>query len=105
MERRLASETDSTVSIVQVVGDAEAQRLAGQLKQIFERSGWKVSGIRTGFFTEPPQGLFIKVNNQQTYPRRAQVIHEALQLARLNSLGQADEHLSEDDVELLVGSQ
>lgn len=52
--------TDYDVEILCVMGDVEGFALADQIKQIFSRANWKVTGVLQSIFRKPITGLIFE---------------------------------------------
>ncbi len=56
--------TDYDVDINCVMGDAEGFALAEQIKEIFSKTNWKVTGVGQSIFSKPITGLIVEFGKQ-----------------------------------------
>jgi hypothetical protein len=89
-----------TIVLTCGLGDAEAFQFANDLKDAVTRGGWTVNGVNRAVFSEPFQGLHIRVGAQPA-PNEAQWLFEALKTGGLYS--DAILNPGSSEIDLLVG--
>ncbi len=89
------------VSVSSVANNPEAYSLKVALIDILKTAGWNVRE-GSAYFTMPPRiGITIIVKNA-SYPKRAELITECLNLCNLKWSSQFDDKLLDDDISVMV---
>ena len=95
----------SSVTVMTVLGDAEAFQYTTQMMQVFNKAGWHIDGPNQGVFSQPVTGLILQIRDRNEVPPIANAIFSAFKEANISVVGQIDPQLKPGEVQLLIGSK
>jgi len=99
----LKSHQNNSILITSILGDEESYNYANILKSIFVKSEWNVSGVDKADYSDPMQGLFIKINNDK-YKNIAIILHDLFKEVNIDTKLLIN-YESNAQLELIIGSK
>jgi len=92
------------VEVTCVLGDTEGFALASQIKNVFEKAEWKVSGVNQAVFSVPIKHLVLIFGKEPSpeLQRTLSILFDSLGYPREAEL---DEKLGENALKIIVGSK
>ncbi len=92
------------VTINAVWGNQQASRYAAELKEVFQKAGWKVNGVNEGMYDHPVHGIVLSVPGDSV-PKTAYVIWRAFTIIGVHLTGNKDPNQHTRGVTLIIGSK
>lgn len=91
------------VRFVSIIGNVESMEMALNLKTIFSKAGWQVEGIDQAIYTAPVKGILINIRDKN-YPQRIEGIVKALNVVKIQPIGNINAGMKMGEVEIVAGS-
>jgi hypothetical protein len=91
------------VTIVSIMGDAEAFKYAHQFKTMFSESGWEVDGINQAIYDAPMPPLSIDATNPPS--KIVNDLYGIISKCGINVVGNLKQSLKEDELTIIVGKK